>query len=49
MHSLLSALQRARHLLCKGARELASEAQVGKAVQVRGGLWPGWDWVPATV
>ena len=34
MHSLLSALQRARHLLCKGARELAGEAQVGKAVQV---------------
>ncbi|GBF99460.1 hypothetical protein Rsub_11946 [Raphidocelis subcapitata] len=33
LHSLLSALQRARALLAAGARELAAEAQVGKAVQ----------------
>lgn len=38
MHSLYGALGRCRHLLALGARELAGDAQVIKAVQVgRGG------------
>lgn len=34
LHSLLASLQRARHLLSLGARELLGEAQMAKAVQV---------------
>ncbi len=37
LHSLLASLQRARHLLVGGAKEMAAEPQVAKSVQVGAG------------